>query len=116
MNPLTRVYIYEGEQRFFGEGPCRLLHAVDETGSLRAASLKMGISYSKSLTTLHRAEKILGYPLTEKNIGGKGGGGSRLTDGAREFMQKYEQYRDACYRENQRIFQEIFAEELGEEQ
>ena len=48
--------------------------------------------------------------------GGKGGGGSRLTDGAREFMQKYEQYRDACYRENQRIFQEIFSEELEEEQ
>ncbi len=113
MKPMTRVYLYEDEQRFFGEGPCRLLHAIDEKGSLRAAAQQMGLSYSKGLTMLHRAEAILCVPLTEKSIGGKGGGGSRLTEDARVFLQKYERFRDACYRENQRIFEEIFVQEQG---
>lgn len=108
MYPLTRVYIYKDEQRFFGEGPCRLLHAIDETGSLRAAAQKMGLSYSKALTMLHRAEDMLQITLTEKSIGGKGGGGSCLTAEAWDFLQKYERFRDACYKENQKIFQEIF--------
>ena len=36
-------------ERFFGEGPCRLLHRIEETGSLRAAAQAMGLSYSKAL-------------------------------------------------------------------
>ncbi len=115
MEPLTRVFLYEGEQRFFGEGPCRLLHAIDKTGSLRAAAQQMGLSYSKGLTMLHRAEAILGISLTEKSIGGKGGGGSRLTEEARTFLQKYECFRDACYQENRRIFEEVFLRERREE-
>ncbi|MFR5639598.1 MAG: hypothetical protein ACLUDF_00475 [Butyricicoccus sp.] len=36
------------------------------------------------------------FALTERKIGGKGGGGSVLTDEAKEFLYRYEQYRDAC--------------------
>ncbi len=43
-----------------------------------------------------RAEKELGFALTRKTIGGRGGGGSTLTDEARNFMERYEAYRDAC--------------------
>ena len=36
MRPVIRVYLYdENGERFFGEGPLRLLHAVEETGSRR---------------------------------------------------------------------------------
>lgn len=112
MEPMTRVYLYEGEQRFFGEGPCRLLHAIDQSGSLRAAAQTMGLSYSKALTMIHRAEEILQFQLTEKSIGGKGGGGSCLTTQARSFLEKYERFRNACYEENQRIFREIFQDEV----
>ena len=42
MKPSIRTYLCNDENhRFFGEGPCQLLHAIDETGSLRSAALSM---------------------------------------------------------------------------
>lgn len=109
MRPSMRVYLYDSEGlRFFGEGPCRLLHGVDELGSLRAAALSMGMAYTKAIALLRHAETALGFPLTRKTIGGRGGGGSMLTPEAREFLRKYEQYRDACAAANRRIYDEVF--------
>ena len=50
MRPVIRVYLYdENGERFFGEGPLRLLHAVEETGSLRSAAQSMEMAYTKAL-------------------------------------------------------------------
>ena len=39
MKPKIRVMLCDDiGERFFGEGPCRLLHRIEETGSLRAAA------------------------------------------------------------------------------
>ena len=73
------------------------------------AAMEMDMSYSKAITILNRAEKALKIPLTEKTIGGKGGGGSQLTPEAKEFLKRYEKYREACYEANRRIYHEIFS-------
>jgi molybdate transport system regulatory protein len=109
MRPVINVYLYEEGEKFFGEGPCRLLKGIERTGSLRAAAMEMDMSYSKAITILNRAEKALKFPLTEKTIGGKGGGGSQLTPEAKEFLKRYEKYREACYEANSRIYHEIFS-------
>ncbi len=109
MRPVARVFLYEGEEKFFGEGPCRLLHGIERFGSLRAAALEMGMSYSKAIGLINRAERLLGFALTEKTIGGRSGGGSRLTPEAMEFIAKYERYREDCYEANRRIYSEIFS-------
>ena len=76
-----RVFLCDDDHlRFFGEGPCRLLHLIEETGSLRSAAAQMGLSYSKALRLVQHAEKELGFALPCKTIGGRGGGGSTLTD------------------------------------
>ncbi len=109
MRAVTAIYLYEGEEKIFGEGPYRLLCGVREKGSLHAAALDMKMSYSKAFSVINRAERALGFPLTEKVIGGAGGGGSSLTAQAKEFMRKYEQYREACRDANRKIYDEIFA-------
>ena len=43
------IFLDEMGEKFFGEGPCRLLHGVEETGSLRAAAQSMGMAYTKAL-------------------------------------------------------------------
>lgn len=109
MKPALRVMLCDDAgERFFGEGPCRLLHLIEETGSLRSAAAQMGLSYSKALAIVKRAEAELGFALTEKTIGGRGGGGSRLTPEAETFLHKYEVYRDACSQANREIYHTVF--------
>lgn len=98
----------EDGERFFGEGPCRLLHLIEETGSLRSAALGMGLSYSKALRIVKQAEKELGFALTCKTIGGRGGGGSTLTTEARNFLERYEAYRDACIQTDCELYHRFF--------
>ncbi len=114
MYPTTRVFLKDDNgDKFFGEGPCRLLEGIERTGSLRASAQEMEMAYTKAIRLLKHAEETLGFPLTERTIGGKGGGGSRLTDQAREFVRKYKTYRDACYQANLEIYQTIFQDETA---
>ena len=79
MKSVIRVFLYDDDyNRFFGEGPCRLLHAIEETGSLRAAAASMNMAYTKAFSMIKRAEKSLAFPLTETITGGRGGGGDGL--------------------------------------
>ncbi len=115
MYPTTRVFLKDDNgDKFFGEGPCRLLEGIERTGSLRAAAQEMQMAYTKALHLLKHAEETLGFPLTERTIGGKGGGGSRLTAEARDFVKKYKTYRDACYQANLEIYRTVFREETQE--
>lgn len=112
MKPEMRVYLMDDENRkFFGEGPYRLLRAVEETGSLRAAAGTMDMAYTKALKMLRHAEQAVGAPLTTRSTGGKDGGGSRLTPEGKELLSKYEAYRDQCAEANRRIYHQIFSAE-----
>ena len=75
MKAVTRItFCDDNDEKFFGEGPCRLLHAIEQTGSLRAAAQSMQMAYTKALGLVRHAEQVLGFALTERKIGGKGGG------------------------------------------
>lgn len=109
MQSKTRVYLCRDDGvRFFGEGPYRLLCSVAETHSLKAAAEKMEMSYTKALSLVRVAEAAVGFSLLARTIGGKSGGGSELTDGAKELMQRYDAYKEACERENSRLFAACF--------
>ena len=109
MKPVTKIQFFdENGEKFFGEGPCRLLEKVEETGSLRCAAASMEMAYSKALKLVSQAEKALGFPLTQRSVGGKDGGGSTLTPEGREFLQKYEAYRDACVQANRELYAQYF--------
>lgn len=112
MKAITRIlFLDEENEKFFGEGPCRLLHAVEETGSLRAAALSMGMAYTKALKLLKHAESALGFALTQRVSGGRDGGGSHLTPEGKEWLKRYEAYRDACIQANCRLYLEFFPEQ-----
>ena len=104
MQPNIRVMLFDEDgERFFGEGPCRLLHAIEQTGSLRAAAQSMQMAYTKALGLVRHAEQVLGFALTERKIGGKGGGGS--------VLYRYEQYRDACKQAGKQLYPQFFPDE-----
>ncbi len=110
MKAITRIiFLDDNGDKFFGEGPARLLRAVEKTGSLRAAAASMGMAYSKALNLMKRAEDVLGFSLTTRTVGGKSGGGSILTEKGKEWLCRYEQYRDACVLANSELYMEFFS-------
>lgn len=111
MKAVTKiVFLDDNQEKFFGEGPCRLMREVEGTGSLRRAAANMGMAYSKAMHLVKRAEACLGFPLIERTTGGKDGGGSCLTPEGKEWLSTYEAYRDACVRANQQLYREFFPE------
>ena len=115
MKALTRIiFVDDNREKFFGEGPDRLLRGIEATGSLRAAAGEMGMAYTKALRILNRAEDVLGTPLTERTVGGSSGGGTRLTETGKEWTRKYAAYRNACMEANRRLYLEFFPEQREE--
>ena len=112
MRAATKIIFFDDSGlKFFGQGPYRLLMAVEETGSLRSAALSMEMAYSKALKLLRNAEAALGFPLTRRTTGGRDGGGSILTPEGKEWLKKYEAYRDACVQANRKLYLEFFPEQ-----
>lgn len=110
MKPDVKVYLVDdNNDKFFGDGPVKLLKGIEETGSLKASALKMGMAYSKASRILHNAENALGFELCEKTIGGKKGGGSIITEKGKEFIKKYEEYASKTKKANEEIYKEIFS-------
>lgn len=90
MRPDLRAYLLDdGGHRVFGPGPVELLERVGELGSLRAAAIEMGMAYTKATRIVRDAERAFGFPLTERTVGGSGGGGSSLTPAARDLIARY---------------------------
>lgn len=102
---LKMKIILSGEEDFFGPGVCRFLKTVDETGSMHAAAERMGMSYSKCLKLINRAEEQAGIRFVDRINGGKHGGSSSLTKEGRDFLERYE----ALSRELQQTGEELFA-------
>ena len=78
----------------FGDRDATLLRAVDDQGSLNAAASSLGRSYARAHERLDGLEDAFG-PLVERQRGGAGGGGSHLTENARDLLARYDRLRTA---------------------
>lgn len=105
---MLRVY---GEEKIFGPGIAELLERVDETHSLRKATLDMGMAYSKAWRIVKTAENALGFPLLESTIGGRGGGSAKLTDRGKRFLVAYRRFESVVHAYADEIFEEMFGED-----
>ena len=109
MKAVTRItFLDNSGEKFFGEGPARLLRGIEETGSLRAAAMSMDMAYTKALKLMKHAEEALGFALITRTTGGKTGGGSILTPEGKRWLRQYEAYRDACVNANQALYKKFF--------
>ena len=79
----------DSEDGLFGGGKWRLLDAIRQTGSLRAAAESLGISYRKAWGDLRKAEKGLGIKFLERRRGGSEGGETHLTEAGERWLAEY---------------------------
>ncbi len=76
----------------FTDRDATLLRRVDATGSLNRAADDLGRSYSRAHDRVKALEAAFG-PLVERQRGGSSGGGSTLTDRARDVLGRFERLR-----------------------
>jgi molybdate transport system regulatory protein len=92
----------------FGDGPYELLTNVEKMGSLHKASAQMGMSYSKAWKLIRNIEQRLGFFVLDREVGGRSGGGSKITPRAKELMTRYARFRDEAKEAVERIYREQF--------
>ena len=96
MKPRVKLYLCDEEHEgIFGDGRWRLLRAIADEGSIRAAARRLGRGYRKAWGDIERAEQALGRPLVERSRGGAEGGTAALTEFGRRLLEGWERCRDA---------------------
>jgi molybdate transport system regulatory protein len=87
-----KIWIEQDGNVAFAEGRRMLLEAVERLGSLNAAAKELGMSYRAAWGKIKATEKALGLKLLDVTTGGKGGGGAKLTNEARQLVSSYNNY------------------------
>ena len=105
-----KLWIEKDGEKVFGDGPLDILHRVERTGSLRQAAAEINMSYSQAWNLMKDLEKRLGFSLLKRNVGGEKGGGSELTEEARELMMKFEIFRQRANQSLYSLYKKIFKE------
>lgn len=89
MDFAAKLVLFEGDLGFFGPGVRDLFLYIDSEKSVKAASERMGLSYSKAWKMIHNVEKAIGETAVTRIQGGHDGGSASLTDAGRELLEKY---------------------------
>lgn len=72
-----------------GPGKAKLLELIGETGSISAAGRALDMSYRRAWLLVDAMNHIFKEPVVSTMLGGKAGGGARLTPFGREVLQHY---------------------------
>jgi molybdate transport system regulatory protein len=86
---LPRFRVMCGMEIALGPGRVELLELIGETGSLRSAAKRMGVSYMRAWQLIGYTNRCFNKPVVEAVRGGKGGGGATLTDVGRKAVELY---------------------------
>lgn len=77
-----------------GDGKWKILKAIEEHGSLKAATDFLGITYRRTWGDLKKIEEHLGFQLLEKNRGGKDGGKTCLTPQGKLLVEAFDEFHE----------------------
>src|SRR5204863_5119577 len=111
LRPRLRVML--GNEIALGPGRVDLLELIQQTGSLRAAAERMGISYMRAWQLVKYTNRCFNTPLVEIVRGGKTGGGAKLTKTGQSVVVLYRRMEAQCQsgaKESWREIRKLLAE------
>jgi molybdate transport system regulatory protein len=85
----VRLWIQEAEGPFLGIGKIWLLENIQKTGSITNAAKEMKMAYRQAWQLVQEMNQRAETPLVEKLLGGKGGGGARLTEAGEKAIKVF---------------------------
>jgi molybdate transport system regulatory protein len=80
------LWLESDGMHFFGPGPVELLERIAKTGSISEAAKEMKMSYKKAWEMVNRLNTQTKNPVVIPRTGGEKGGGSTITDEAKELI------------------------------
>jgi len=83
-------WLEKNGKSFLGRGRIELLKKIDRYGSISKAAKEMKMSYKAAWDAIDIINKLSKYDVVEKNSGGKGGGGTKLTEYGKKLIAVYE--------------------------
>ncbi len=89
-----RVWIDGPEGTFFGYGRAVLLERINEHGSITKAAKSMDMAYRHAWDLVDSMNRQAKEPFVEVAIGGKGGGGARVTKAGERAIRQFWQIHD----------------------
>lgn len=95
LKPQTHIRIDFSGTCSLGPGKISLLECVERTGSLSAAARALGMSYRRAWLLLHSTNESFSHPVAELSVGGRDGGGARLTEFGRRLVADYRTFEAA---------------------
>ncbi|MVT12144.1 winged helix-turn-helix domain-containing protein [Chitinophaga tropicalis] len=87
------LWLESSGKRFFGPGPVELLELISETGSINQAAKRMKMSYKKAWELINNLNSMSASPLVLTSTGGDNGGGSTISDEARQLIVYHKELR-----------------------
>jgi molybdate transport system substrate-binding protein len=84
-----RVWVERNGEAVLGEGRAELLAAIEREHSITKAAKAAGMSYRRAWNLIQAINEAAGEPLVEAAVGGKQGGGARLTAQGRLAIEVY---------------------------
>ena len=102
-----RLWVECDGNRFFGPGPLELLERIDNSGSINKAAKEMKMSYKKAWEIINTLNEQSANPLVATQTGGTKGGGSVISDEAKELIEYYrllrERFKNFLEKETERM-------------
>jgi molybdate transport system regulatory protein len=95
MKPQTHIRVDFSGDCSIGPGKISLLEGIERTGSLSAAARALGMSYRRAWLLVHSTNEAFSDPVVALSIGGKDGGGAKLTEFGVRLIADYRRFESA---------------------
>uniref|UniRef100_Q3AR84 Molybdenum-pterin binding protein n=1 Tax=Chlorobium chlorochromatii (strain CaD3) TaxID=340177 RepID=Q3AR84_CHLCH len=105
------VWFQKAESCFLGGDRIALLEKIAALGSITSAAKAVGISYKTAWQLVDMMNNLASRPLVERTTGGKGGGGTIVTNEGRKVIEQFR-----VVQEEHRHFLQQLEVRLGESQ
>lgn len=92
----SRIWIEDNGEPVLGFGRIKLLKTIDEKKSINAAAKELNMSYRKAWKLVNQVNNMTPKPVIVKNIGGKNGGGTVLTEYGKQLIKGFEKLNQNC--------------------
>ncbi|AEH23031.1 putative transcriptional regulator, ModE family [Thermodesulfobacterium geofontis OPF15] len=84
-----KIWIEGSEGTFLGYGRIALLEKIKQYGSISKAAKALNMSYRQAWRLIASMNRQAKKPLVETQVGGKGGGGTRITETAEKAIEQF---------------------------